>query len=233
MSSIINIVSFVRKPVICYLILFVLITFYYLFYVKYKTNIRTFINHFKHNSIYCYIFNTLIILGTILCIYVLRKPLLGEFKWLYLFSVITFLVYLFINLNNQLYLPLIFILQCISFELTLGPKYYILAYGTIFSCINILILGILLVLICKWQIVGKILTSLLSLLFSFIYISQLYYSSFFFDVYSFNMIGSAGNTFSVLDSILELTNSTITLIVLITILNQILIFKRRKSTKIQ
>lgn len=225
MSLIINIVSFIRKPITCYLILFTLITFHYLFYVKYKNNIKSFINHLKYSHIYYYIFNTVIILGTILCIYALRKNLLGEFKWLYIFSIITLLIYLFTNLTNQIYLPLIFISQCFSFELTLGPKYYILPYGTLFSCISILIIGMLLVLISKFYKTSKILASILSLLFSLIYISQLYYSYFFFDIYSFNMIGSAGNTFSLLDSIRELTTATITLIVLITILNQILILK--------
>lgn len=228
MNHIINIVSFVRKPIICYLILFTLIIFLYLFYVRYRNNIKSFITRFNNGKLYYYIFNTLIILGTVLCIYVLRKPLLGSFKWLYIFSIITLLISLFTKLNNQIYLPLIFILQTLSFELILGPSYYITSHGTIFSCINILIIGIILLLICERKKIGKIFTSFFSLLFSLIYISQLYYSYFFFDIYSVNMMGSAGNTFSVLDSILELTNSTIVLIFLITILNQILIFRRKQ-----
>lgn len=227
MNWIINIVSFIRKPVICYFILITLIMFLYIFYLKYSNNIKSFLNPLKKSNLYYYTFNTLVLIGSLLCIYVLRKPLLGEFKWLYIFSIITLLICLFTNLNNRIYLPLIFIIQTFSFELTLGPQYYITSYGTIISSINILIIGIILYFLCNWQKLDKIFTSIFSFLFSLIYISQLYYSYFFFDIYSINMLGSAGNTFSVLDSILELTNSTIVLIFLITIMNQILIFRKR------
>jgi len=227
LNWIINIVSFIRKPVICYFILITLIMFLYIFYLKYSNNIKSFLNPLKKSNLYYYTFNTLVLIGSLLCIYVLRKPLLGEFKWLYIFSIITLLICLFTNLNNRIYLPLIFIIQTFSFELTLGPQYYITSYGTIISSINILIIGIILYFLCNWQKLDKIFTSIFSFLFSLIYISQLYYSYFFFDIYSINMLGSAGNTFSVLDSILELTNSTIVLIFLITIMNQILIFRKR------